>query len=118
MLLNKLLDWHSYLKRRRIAIEELATGAIWGEIVGYRIPIAHAEKYWSDVAHRLLELYPDALLSACWRDDIKAGVQRWELRSRGNFDVSALALSKGGGGHSSAAGFETQLLKIERFTQF
>lgn len=101
------------LERRRVAIEELATEAMWGEIAGYRIPIAHAEKYWSDVAHRLLELYPDAPFSACWRDDIKAGVQRWEVRSRGDFDVSAIAREKGGGGHSGAAGFETQLLKTE-----
>lgn len=88
---------------------------MWGEIAGYSVPIAHAEKYWSDVAHRLLELYPDAPFSACWRDDISSGVQRWELRSRsgGDFDVSAIALAHGGGGHKCAAGFETQLLETK-----
>lgn len=61
----------------------------------------------SDVANRLLELYPEAPLTAYWfyRSDRN---WQWGLRSRQteDVDVSAIAKGYGGGGHKHAAGFE------------
>ncbi len=99
------------LKRRQDEIEILASKATIAEVGGYQVPVAHASKYWSDVAHKLLEQYPQYPFAACWRDEEKADqtiVRHWELRSRSNedFDVSKVAKERGGGGHKNAAGFQ------------
>lgn len=61
----------------------------------------------SDVGSRLLELHPEAPLSAYWfyRKD---SVWQWGLRSRQGTDVDVSAVAKlyGGGGHKHAAGFQ------------
>lgn len=42
--------------------------------------------------------------------DMERTVIKWSLRSNGDFDVSAIAKTFGGGGHKNAGGFETSLL--------
>lgn len=75
------------------------------EIDGYEVPVVNTSIAWSEVGHRLLELYPDAPFAASFtvfNDQVM-----WSLRSRENFDVSQVAKKFGGGGHKQAAGFKT-----------
>jgi uncharacterized protein len=56
----------------------------------------------SEVAGELCDLNCD--FGACYFE-VSAGVWQYSLRSRGEFDVSKVALAFGGGGHKGAAGF-------------
>lgn len=58
----------------------------------------------SDLLDHLLPLYPQcAFALSYWR--LADGRWQYSLRSRGDFDVSAVAKNYGGGGHKNAAGF-------------
>lgn len=74
------------------------------ELGGYRVKVANTSVLFSEVAGRLAEEGP---FGVAWykRAD---GKFQWSLRSRGDFDVSAVARAFGGGGHLNAAGFETE----------
>lgn len=71
----------------------------------YKVPVVNASVLYSEVGHALLERYPEAPFVAYYfnRGD---GVQQWGLRSRKDFDCSAVAKFHGGGGHPQAAGFQ------------
>ena len=59
----------------------------------------------SETCEALLGRHPEAEFAATyWERD---GRRHWSLRSRadGDFDVSQIALKRGGGGHPHAAGF-------------
>lgn len=58
----------------------------------------------SETAHVLLKRYPDARFSLTYYQD-RGGRWGYSLRSRSDFDVSAVAKKFGGGGHAQAAGF-------------
>lgn len=76
-----------------------------GEIAGYRVPVVNTPaELRSEVGHEMLQRNPDAPFVALYFIDEK-GTQAWSLRSRGDFDVAALAGQFGGGGHKAAAGF-------------
>ena len=80
-----------------------------GEDVGTGdIPELNATADIGEIGERLCELYPDAAFSATYQ--FRTGPEHeitrvWSLRSRGEFDVSVIAKSLGGGGHKNAAGF-------------
>lgn len=61
----------------------------------------------SEVLERLMDLNPGAKFVHGWwqRAD---GIYSNSLRSRGDFDVSAVARGNGGGGHRNAAGYQTR----------
>lgn len=67
------------------------------------IPAVNATSAWSEVGHKLLELNPDRPFVVVWyrRGD---GEIQISLRSRKDFDCSAVAKLYGGGGHFSASG--------------
>lgn len=90
------------------AVELTCKDAFVDEIGGYYVPIVNCTTHVSEVGHRLLEMCPDAPFSASYRDT-KDESREFSLRSRGDFDVSVIAKSYGGGGHKSAAGFRTKL---------
>jgi oligoribonuclease NrnB/cAMP/cGMP phosphodiesterase (DHH superfamily) len=72
--------------------------------------VANTTSDMSEVGSYLLERFPECEVSMTYFDDLKTGTRRFSLRSRnGGFDVSELAKSLGGGGHASAAGFETYI---------
>jgi hypothetical protein len=87
----------------------LATFVVYGGEIGsppdkYVVPVVSSSILRSEIGHRLLELHPEAKFAAiCYRVDVVH--EEWSLRSRGDFDVSAIARREGGGGHPSAAGF-------------
>ncbi len=86
-------------------IRKVADRAGFGEVGGHRIPVANCpNSLRSEVGHELLARFPEAPFVGMWSIDGQ-GWQGWSLRSRGDFDVSALASSLGGGGHVAASGF-------------
>lgn len=73
-------------------------------IGGMLTPTVNTATHFSDIAHELLQKYPDSPISAYYFD-ISNG-RRWGLRGReGGVDVSQVAAQYGGGGHRAAAGF-------------
>lgn len=69
----------------------------------YSVMIVNASVLQSEVCALLLEEYPDVAFVASYSAN-KSG-KTWQLRSLGDFDVSKIAKSHGGGGHKNAAGF-------------
>jgi len=79
-------------------------------IDGHSVPVVNCSwAFASDVAHALLENFPDAPFAACYYDRAD-GARTYSLRSEDHrADVSAIAKRYGGGGHRNAAGFEVPL---------
>lgn len=78
---------------RQVALEDGTPGVM-----------VNATGFWSEIGHRLLEEWPAARFAVSYYDD-KRGNRVYSLRSRPDYDVSALAKANGGGGHAQAAGF-------------
>jgi oligoribonuclease NrnB/cAMP/cGMP phosphodiesterase (DHH superfamily) len=91
------------LQVERMQIERLSKSAYWVTLGDHRFVAVNAPIHQSEVAHTLLEKFPDSPFAAAFVQ--VRGAQRWSLRSRGDFDVSAVAKQYGGGGHAAAAGF-------------
>jgi uncharacterized protein len=79
-------------------------------LAGYSVPVVELgskeERFRSDVCAFLYKKFPDAPFTACYHTE--KNVEKWDLRSDrdgNNFDVSAIAVSFGGGGHQNSAGF-------------
>jgi len=72
---------------------------------GHTVPVVNATSLWSEVGEELIRRFPDAPFAASYFETAR-GLRKWSLRSRGSFDVSAVAKQFGGGGHRNAAGFE------------
>lgn len=85
-------------------VETMCQQAFMLIVGGYRVPVVNATTLFSEVGDRLCELYPDAPFAAYYLDRADGNTQ-WGLRSRGEFDVSEVAMVYGGGGHRNAAGF-------------
>lgn len=95
------------LAERQATIEAIARQPDWIEIAGYQVPCVHAPHYWSDICHLLCDRFPQAKFAISWRID--GEIKRWDLRSVGDFDVSAIARLYDGGGHKNAAGFQGEI---------
>lgn len=98
----------------RLRVEELKQSAYLAEIgdagpveaptIMVRCAISNAPYFAaSEVAGELCSV-DGAAFGACYFE-AKPGIWQYSLRSRGDFDVSALAKRFGGGGHKNAAGF-------------
>lgn len=72
---------------------------------GYDVPLVNAPQV--DISELLSALCENETFSMGWwqRAD---GIFQYSLRSRGDFDVSKLAVRHGGGGHKNAAGFQSE----------
>lgn len=80
----------------------------WIELGGHRVPCVNATVHFSEVGDYLCQQYPEVPFAAYYLDH-NDGKRQWGLRSRGGFDVSAIAKQYGGGGHAAAAGFTTDI---------
>lgn len=76
--------------------------------LGHRVAVVNTSSHWSEVGNRLLEMWPEVDF-ACSYTDLGGGIRMFSLRSRGDFDVSLIANSYGGGGHKGASGFKARL---------
>lgn len=89
-------------------VDHVRKNARWVNFDGYIVPWVNApQMHVSDLLDALArDVTPFAV--AWWqRAD---GVFQYSLRSRGEFDVSAVAKERGGGGHKSAAGFQSAVM--------
>ena len=108
MGMDKLkLDGGVILRFQAQKVEEMVANARWMDFDGYRVPVANASVFFSEVGDRLCQIHPDVPFSIYYYDRAD-GKRQWGLRSPGRFDVSALAKDHGGGGHPGAAGFVTE----------
>lgn len=88
----------------RLRVEELKRSAYAAQFGNFRCYIANAPYFAaSEVAGELCDR-DGAEFGACYFE-AEGGRYQYSLRSRGDFDVSAIARRYGGGGHKSAAGF-------------
>lgn len=74
------------------------------KIGGYQVPTVNAAAFWSETGHEMLQRNPTAPF-VCMYFDRADGVRVYSLRSREDFDCSAIAKQYGGGGHWKASGF-------------
>lgn len=94
---------------RKIEFFEALDNRVYGAEVGiYRMPVANASVFFSEVGERLLELHPEFECAAYYFDRAD-GKRHWGFRSRESFDSSVVAKAFGGGGHKCASGFTEQL---------
>jgi len=84
-------------------VSEVSRQARVGRFAGYpHAPIVNAA--YVGISELLNELAKGAEFAVGWFQN-SSGTYTYSLRSRGDFDVSALAQRFGGGGHKNAAGF-------------
>jgi oligoribonuclease NrnB/cAMP/cGMP phosphodiesterase (DHH superfamily) len=102
---NHLIEEGRAIQRYyRLRVEELKRSAYKAVLGGFTCMISNAPYFAaSEVAG---ELADGADFGACYFEAEKGRFQ-YSLRSRGDFDVSAIAKQFGGGGHKNAAGFST-----------
>lgn len=100
-----LHDGGIVLKVQTDHVWSLAANAHWVSIAGHRVPAVNSPIWQSELGERLCELHPVAPFAAVFVV-IGEDEEVWSLRSRGGFDVSAVARTLGGGGHPAAAGFK------------
>lgn len=97
-------EGHGIQRYYRLRVEELKRSAYRARLSGHSCWIANAPYFVaSEVAGELAER-PDTDFGACYFE-AEEGRYQYSLRSRGDFDVSAIARLFGGGGHKGAAGF-------------
>jgi len=83
--------------------ELVAVTMQWWEIAGYKVPVANLPyTFSSDAGHYMWETNGAPFAACYW--DTPTG-RTFSLRSRPDFDCSAIAKQYGGGGHKNAAGF-------------
>ena len=75
------------------------------DIDGHKVPTVNTSIACSEVGDYLAKENPYAPFVASFT--VMKNSVMWSLRSRGDFDVSAVAKKFGGGGHKNAAGFKT-----------
>ena len=85
-------------------VEKICQKPWFANIGGYDVPVVNTTVAWSEVGEFLLKKYPDAPFVASFTEF--EDITMWSLRSKEEFDVSAIAKQFGGGGHKNAAGFK------------
>lgn len=107
-----ILEGSVILRHKTQMIERMCEHYTIKRLGGHEVPVANATLYFSEVANRLCEKYPEYPFAAYYFDRLEDGRRQWGLRSNNGFDVSEIAKVYGGGGHQAAAGF-TEPLKAE-----
>lgn len=72
----------------------------------YVVPVLNVSDNISELGNAMCKAYPNAPFSVSYCD--RETLRSWSLRSIGDFDVSIIARSNGGG-HKNASGFTTEL---------
>ena len=98
-------EGEAILRNNRLQVERIVEHSSWREIAGWRVPVVNTLLLASEACEALLERFLDAPFAAAYHD--RGDQRKWSLRSYGEFDVSHVARSLGGGGHPHAAGFLT-----------
>jgi hypothetical protein len=90
------------LRYQKELVDLACAGARIESLAGHLVPVANAPLLGSEVGEELLKRYPDAPFVAMYFDRAD-GKRQWSLRSREDFDVSAIAQLFQNGGHRQAA---------------
>jgi oligoribonuclease NrnB/cAMP/cGMP phosphodiesterase (DHH superfamily) len=94
--------------------EKACASARFESIGTYKVPTINIQYMnSSDHLHKLQEIHPDAPFVAGYHRRLD-GKWQFGLRSIGDFDVSEVAKTYGGGGHKNAAGFQVEWLPWEK----
>jgi len=97
-------EGRSMRRYRDWLVGEIAAKAEIRPIDGYAVPVVDCPyELASEVGHRLVSDFPDCPFAALRTHRVDG--TSYSLRSDGSFDVSAVAVKFGGGGHAGAAGF-------------
>lgn len=99
-------EGRAVLRYQQIVIDTICRQSRYVELAGHRVPIVNANLLGSEVGAELLARHPEASFVVIYFDRAD-GKRQWSLRSREDFDVSAVARRFHNGGHRQAAGFET-----------
>lgn len=91
------------LRKQKQQVDEICASSWIDKLSGYNIAVVNTSVMWSEVGNKLLEIHPNVDFAASFT--VKEDNIMWSLRSKGDFDVSAVAKMFGGGGHKNAAGF-------------
>ena len=98
-------EGQAILRHNHLQVERIIQHSSWREIADWRVPVVNTLLLASEACEALLDKFPDAPFAAAYHD--RGDQRKWSLRSYGEFDVSHVARSLGGGGHPHAAGFLT-----------
>jgi uncharacterized protein len=96
-------------------VAEASKNLRWATVAGYHVPVVNAPQV--DISELLdavieqsrRENHPPCDFAVGWWQRFD-GLFQYSLRSRGDFDVSEIAKTFGGGGHRNAAGFQSTTL--------
>ncbi len=75
---------------------------------GNKFAIVNSCLFQSELGHKMLELY-EIDYAVIYFDNLLSGQRIFSLRSKDEFDVSEIAVLKGGGGHKHASGYSINL---------
>lgn len=100
---------------RDLQIEPFVRNGKVAEFMGVPAVVVNCTANISETGHKLLGAFPEARMAVMYADRVD-GSRSYSLRSRGDFDVSALAQKNGGGGHKAAAGFSTMAPPLNTFS--
>lgn len=106
---NIVSEGEAILRYKNTMVQAICNNATIKQIGLYDVPVVCASILFSEVGAELCKKYPKAAFGAYYFDRVKDRKRQWGLRSIGDFDVSVVAKSFGGGGHKNAAGFEQDL---------
>lgn len=101
-------DGIAILRYQNQLIEQACRHIDFINIGGHLVPAVHTTVLPSEIGNKLSE---NCVFSATWYMKNKTEC-KFSLRSRGDFDVSEIARSLGGGGHKNAAGFSINLEEL------
>lgn len=100
-ILKALRAGHAHLQTIERLTLQIAKNAQACTLVGHPCMVATSSILFSEVGERLTDKYPMGVVVYQRAD----GKWSYSLRSRSDFDVSAVARMFGGGGHQQSAGF-------------
>lgn len=103
------------LRSKNNEINILMEKAYMFQMGSHKIPVINTSIFMSEVADRLLEVYPDSKFSGTYNAYEKDGkmYRKWSLRSK-QVDVNDIAKKYGGGGHKFAAAFIEELNDLKK----
>lgn len=99
------------LAAQQAHVESLASHAVLTPIGPHMVPAVNCPIFQSELGEELCRRHEGSPFAAIFflKDQ---ETEIWSLRSIGDFDVSAVAKSLGGGGHRNAAGFVKKLNRM------
>lgn len=97
------------LKYIQEKVASLAYKAVVQNFISWMVPIVNSPNWQSEIGNELCKIHKECPFAVIYFDNLELKQRVYSLRSIGDFDVSQIAKSFGGGGHKNAAGFSTNI---------